>query len=340
MPRCRSSGALRRYYRFQIGDDGVVDFFDETGKSNRKFLVRKPIADGQLRSTFGMRYHPILRYSRMHTGVDWANRVGTPIIAAGDGTRAQRGWDSGYGRRVEIEHAYNFVTTYSHMSAFARGIREGVARAPGAGHRLSRQQRPLHRSAPALRGHDQRELRRSARGQGAAQPRARTTRSSPPSSARRTASTSSSARRRARPASPTRAAPRRAGRPALSRGISPRPRPMLHVLAIVLPVFGLIGARLRRRAGRASSATAPARACRDFVFAVAVPGPDLQDADRAPTCRRRSPGATGSPISAASSSSGRSAALAAQRSSARRGARPWWRASAQPSPTPCSSACR
>lgn len=119
-------GTLRRYYRFAPSDDGIVDFFDESGKSNRKFLIRKPIAEGQLRSTFGMRYHPILRYSRMHTGVDWANRIGTPIVAAGDGRVRSAGWDSGYGRRVEIEHAYNFVTAYSHMSAFAKGIKDGV----------------------------------------------------------------------------------------------------------------------------------------------------------------------------------------------------------------------
>ena len=120
------SGQTKRYFRFQLGDENVVDFFDESGKSNRKFLVRKPIAEGQLRSTFGLRYHPILRYSRMHTGIDWANRIGTPIVAAGDGRIRSAGWDSGYGRRVEIEHQYNFVTTYSHMSGFARGIRDGV----------------------------------------------------------------------------------------------------------------------------------------------------------------------------------------------------------------------
>jgi murein DD-endopeptidase MepM/ murein hydrolase activator NlpD len=120
------SGQVKRYYRFQLGDDGVVDYFDEQGKSNRKFLVRKPIAEGTLRSTFGLRYHPILRYSRMHNGVDWANKVGTPIMAAGDGKVRSAGWDSGYGRRVEIEHLYGFVTTYNHLSGFARGIREGA----------------------------------------------------------------------------------------------------------------------------------------------------------------------------------------------------------------------
>ena len=119
-------GVTKHYYRFQSGEDGTADFFDEEGRSNRKFLIRKPISEGILRSTFGMRYHPILRYSRMHTGIDWANKVGTPIISAGDGRIRVAGWESGYGRRVEIEHPYNFVTTYNHMSAFARGVQVGA----------------------------------------------------------------------------------------------------------------------------------------------------------------------------------------------------------------------
>jgi murein DD-endopeptidase MepM/ murein hydrolase activator NlpD len=88
--------------------------------------VRKPIGEGELRSGFGMRYHPILRYSKMHTGVDWANRIGTPIIAAGNGTVIKAGWEAGYGRRVEIQHANGYVTTYSHQSAFAKGISPGI----------------------------------------------------------------------------------------------------------------------------------------------------------------------------------------------------------------------
>ena len=117
-------GEQRRVYRYQ-GDDGTVDFFDETGRSLKKFLIRKPIADGILRSGFGSRYHPILGYSRPHTGVDWANRVGTPIIAAGNGTVLKAEWDSGYGRRVELQHTNGYVTAYSHMSSFAKGISPG-----------------------------------------------------------------------------------------------------------------------------------------------------------------------------------------------------------------------
>ncbi len=117
-------GEQRRVYRYQ-GDDGTIDFFDDAGRSLKKFLIRKPIADGILRSGFGSRYHPILGYSRPHTGVDWANRVGTPIIAAGNGTVLKSEWDSGYGRRVELQHTNGYVTAYSHMSSFAKGIAPG-----------------------------------------------------------------------------------------------------------------------------------------------------------------------------------------------------------------------
>ncbi|WGJ13922.1 M23 family metallopeptidase [Methylocapsa sp. D3K7] len=115
-----------RYYRFQTPDDGVIDYYDQDGRSTRKFLVRMPIVGGRFTSGFGIRYHPILGYSRPHTGVDWAAPIGTPIFAAGSGTIIKAGWDSGYGRRVEIQHANGYITTYNHMSGFARGATEGA----------------------------------------------------------------------------------------------------------------------------------------------------------------------------------------------------------------------
>ena len=118
-------GEVRRVYRHQ-GDDGSVDYLDDQGRSLKKFLIRKPIAEGVLRSGFGYRRHPILGYAKMHTGVDWANKIGTPIIAAGNGTVIKAEWDSGYGRRVELQHANGYVTAYSHMSRFGRGVAPGA----------------------------------------------------------------------------------------------------------------------------------------------------------------------------------------------------------------------
>ena len=104
----------------------VHDYLDEQGRSLKKFLLRKPIADGIMRSGFGNRNHPILRFAKMHTGVDWAAPIGTPIVAAGNGTVIKAARESGYGNRVEIQHANGYVTTYNHMTGFARGITEGV----------------------------------------------------------------------------------------------------------------------------------------------------------------------------------------------------------------------
>jgi len=119
-------GDTFQYYRFQTPDDALVDYYDPNGRSTRKFLVRVPIVAGKLTSGFGVRYHPILGYSRPHTGVDWAAPIGTPIFAAGNGTIISEGWDSGYGRRIEIQHANGYITTYNHMSGFARGTAEGT----------------------------------------------------------------------------------------------------------------------------------------------------------------------------------------------------------------------
>ena len=120
-----TGGETRKFYRFQSSDDGLVDFYDETGKSAKKFLVRKPLADGIMRSGFGTRHHPLLRYTKMHTGVDWAAPMGTPIYASGNGVVDKMGWEGGYGRYVRIRHANGYQTAYGHMSAFARNMAEG-----------------------------------------------------------------------------------------------------------------------------------------------------------------------------------------------------------------------
>jgi murein DD-endopeptidase MepM/ murein hydrolase activator NlpD len=118
-------GETKKYYRFQTPDDGVVDYYDESGKSAKKFLVRKPVANAIMRSGFGLRRHPILGYTKMHTGVDWATAYGTPIFAAGNGVVERAEWEGGYGKYIRIKHNNGYETAYGHMSAFAKGIVPG-----------------------------------------------------------------------------------------------------------------------------------------------------------------------------------------------------------------------
>jgi murein DD-endopeptidase MepM/ murein hydrolase activator NlpD len=118
-------GETKKFYRYLSPDDGVVDYYDETGKSAKKFLVRKPVGLGIMRSGFGFRRHPILGYSKMHTGVDWAAPYGTPIFASGNGVVEKVGWEGGYGKYIRVKHSNGYETAYGHMSAFARGIEPG-----------------------------------------------------------------------------------------------------------------------------------------------------------------------------------------------------------------------
>jgi len=94
--------------------------------SHKKLVLAKPVDDGDLRSGFGLRRHPILGFSKMHTGVDWATRLGAPIMAAADGAVIKAEWALGYGLRVEIQHADVVVTTYSHLSRFGSDIAPGT----------------------------------------------------------------------------------------------------------------------------------------------------------------------------------------------------------------------
>jgi len=118
-------GETKKFYRFQTPDDSVVDYYDEAGKSAKKFLVRKPVNEAVMRSGFGVRLHPIFGDNRMHTGVDWATAFGTPIFAAGNGVIEKAERESGYGKYIMVKHNNGYETLYGHMSAFAKGLEPG-----------------------------------------------------------------------------------------------------------------------------------------------------------------------------------------------------------------------
>ena len=105
--------------------DGSTDYFDKNGQSARKALMRTPINGARLSSTFGKRKHPILGYTKMHKGSDFAAPRGTPIYAAGNGTIDKSGRNGAYGNYVRIRHNSEYSTAYAHMKAIKRGMGKG-----------------------------------------------------------------------------------------------------------------------------------------------------------------------------------------------------------------------
>jgi len=118
------SGDRRPLYRF-VTAAGDVDYFDDKGQGARKALMRTPIDGARLSSGFGKRRHPVLGYTKMHRGVDFAAPPGTPIYAAGDGVVTFAGRKGGYGNYINIRHNGRYHTAYAHMKAFARGMDQG-----------------------------------------------------------------------------------------------------------------------------------------------------------------------------------------------------------------------
>ena len=113
-----------RLYRYTPANAGS-DFFTARGESVRKALLRTPVDGARLSSGFGMRFHPILGYTKMHRGVDFAVPSGTPIMAAGDGIVRDAGWHGDYGNLVVLRHNGTFETAYAHMSRVASGLHTG-----------------------------------------------------------------------------------------------------------------------------------------------------------------------------------------------------------------------
>jgi len=119
-------GKTKTYYRFTTADR-QTDYYDENGRSATKSLLRTPISGAKLTSGYGMRRHPLLGYTRMHTGVDFGAAPGTPIRAAGAGVVELAGPDGAYGLTLMIKHKGNYETLYGHLTRLADGLRPGIA---------------------------------------------------------------------------------------------------------------------------------------------------------------------------------------------------------------------
>lgn len=102
-------------------------FFDAAGQGEIREGLIQPVP-GRISSRFGMRRHPILGIRRMHSGIDFSARSGTPVYAASDGRVEFAGRNGGYGNFVRLRHHSNLGTGYAHLSRFAVRAGESVRR--------------------------------------------------------------------------------------------------------------------------------------------------------------------------------------------------------------------
>ncbi len=116
----------KEYPLYFFKNDQMSDYFDERGQSIKKTLMKTPINGARLSSSFGKRKHPILGFTKMHTGTDFAAPLGTPIMASGDGVVIKASWCGGGGNCVKIKHNSIYSTVYAHLSKFGRGIKKGT----------------------------------------------------------------------------------------------------------------------------------------------------------------------------------------------------------------------
>jgi murein DD-endopeptidase MepM/ murein hydrolase activator NlpD len=106
---------------------GAEQFYNPQGESVVRSFLRTPMDASHITSRFGMREHPILGYSAMHTGVDFGAPMGTPVLAAGAGKVKMAGFNGGYGLYVRLDHTAQIGTGYGHLSRLGPGIKPGVA---------------------------------------------------------------------------------------------------------------------------------------------------------------------------------------------------------------------
>lgn len=106
-------------------DKGYPSYFEPSGQSVKKALLKTPVDGARISSGFGRRKHPVLGYTKVHKGLDFAAPRGTPVYAAGDGVVERANRFSSFGNYVKIRHNDTYKTAYAHLQKFAKGIHAG-----------------------------------------------------------------------------------------------------------------------------------------------------------------------------------------------------------------------
>ena len=118
-------GHAMRGFTFESADKQFKGVFDDTGESLERTFLKSPLEVTRITSSYGSRFHPILKSQRKHEGVDYGAPLGTPVWTVADGVVAEARYSKGAGNMMVISHANGFKTEYFHLSRFADGMKPG-----------------------------------------------------------------------------------------------------------------------------------------------------------------------------------------------------------------------
>ena len=120
-----NDGKPYRAFWFQ-SKEGSGGYYTEDGRNVRKAFLRSPLEFSRITSGFSnARYHPVLKETRAHRGIDYGAPTGTRVKTTSDGVIEFAGTQGGYGKVVMVRHTGNRMTVYGHLSGFAQGLRKG-----------------------------------------------------------------------------------------------------------------------------------------------------------------------------------------------------------------------
>ena len=124
---CQFQHMKQDFYAFLFEQDSAMSYFDEKGKSLKKAFLKAPLTFSRISSKFSnARFHPVLKISRPHHGIDYAAPTGTPVVSIGDGVVTRKGYQqAGGGNYLYIKHNSVYTTCYMHLHGFAKGIAIG-----------------------------------------------------------------------------------------------------------------------------------------------------------------------------------------------------------------------
>lgn len=121
-----NQGRTHTAYRYQMAN-GDIGYYSAEGVSMRKAFMRAPVDFTRVSSGFNMkRFHPILKVTRPHRGIDYSAPTGTPVYASGDGRIAQSSFTAPNGNFVVVQHGQKYQTKYLHLQKRAVRVGERV----------------------------------------------------------------------------------------------------------------------------------------------------------------------------------------------------------------------